>query len=180
MTAGRIFLNSDWKSSLLNPLQGSEVWYHHRSDDRKYVCASQATFATAIVTKIVLQRWTRLAFATALIFNVVYTLDRGLSLSGWTPRKIHSIKTEIRWFIFYLHFTLVASRIQLWSTRIIHQRAPRSLKLDRSGSLTTMTLFIFTASCWLVTKVVLIPGKCILNPPCYTEEEAVLKALKTE
>ena len=62
MIGGCIFLNSDWKSSLLNPLQGSEVWYHHRSDDRKYVCASQATFATATVTKIVLQRWTRLAF----------------------------------------------------------------------------------------------------------------------
>ena len=95
MIAGRIFLNSDWKSNLLNPLQGSEVWYHHRSDDRKYVCASQATFATAIVTKIVLQRWTRLAFATELIFIVVYTLDGGISLSGWTPRKIHSIKTKI-------------------------------------------------------------------------------------
>ena len=29
MIGGCIFLNSDWKSSLLNPLQGSEVWYHH-------------------------------------------------------------------------------------------------------------------------------------------------------
>ena len=28
-----------------------------------------------MVTKIVLQRWTRLAFATELIFIVVYTLD---------------------------------------------------------------------------------------------------------
>ena len=37
-----------------------------------------------------------------------------------------------------------------------------------------MTLFTLTASCWLVTKAVLIPGKSIVNPPCYTEEEAVL------
>ena len=39
-----------------------------------------------------------------------------------------------------------------------------------------MTLFTFTASCWLVTKAILIPGKSIVNPPCYTEEEAVLNA----
>ena len=57
---------------------------------------------------------------------------------------------------------------------MIHQRAPSSLKLDRSGSSTIMTLFTFTASCWLVTEAVLIPGKSIVNPPCYSEEEAVL------
>ena len=39
----------------------------------------------------------------------------------------------------------------------------------------------FTASCFLVTEAILIPaGKSIVNPPCYTEEEAVLKPRKTE
>ena len=38
------------------------------------------------------------------------------------------------------------------------QGALSSLKLDRSGSLTTMTLFTSTASCWLVTDTVLIQG----------------------
>ena len=37
-----------------------------------------------------------------------------------------------------------------------------------------MTLFTFTASCWLVTEAVLIPGKSTVSPTGYTEEEAVL------
>ena len=82
-------------------------------------------------------------------------------------RNIHTIK--LKHVSVFKHYTLVASEIQLWSTRLIHQGVLSSLKLERSGSSTTITLFTSTASCWLVTDTLLIPGMSIVNPPCYTE-----------
>ena len=94
------------------------------------------------------------------------------------PEK--SIALKLKYVYFLLTFYASCEQDTTMENRYNQSASSQKLKIRSFSSLMTMTLFTFTASCWLVTEAVLIPGKSIVNRPCYTEEEAVLNHRKTE
>ena len=107
-------LNCPWPGnrvytwSSFEGLMNFEVWYRIIINN-----------CQLLITKIVPQRNTRTSLCGGVNFHlqVELSLD-GIVLSRGTPRNFHSIKLKL--VSLFKHYTLVASDIQLWSTRLIH------------------------------------------------------------